>query len=114
MTVWQLIEGWSESANCARLVSAWRHLTYHEGVEFPEYGETLMVAHTSLLVQLLSLLDDLPLTPSVARRGRPYVYAARLFVKSGGDHGRAAAIDCACAAGRVGAARDGRGARRIE
>jgi IS5 family transposase len=41
-----------------------------------------MVSHTSLLVQLLTLLDDLPLAPSVVRRGRPYVYAERLFVKA--------------------------------
>lgn len=35
-----------------------------------------------LLVQLVGLIDDLPLAPSAARRGRPCVYSERLFLKA--------------------------------
>ncbi len=41
-----------------------------------------MVSHTPLLLQLLALIDDLPLAPSVARRGRPCLYSERLFLKA--------------------------------
>jgi Transposase DDE domain len=41
-----------------------------------------MVPQEGVLVQLLALIDQLPLAPSAARRGRPYVYAERLFVKA--------------------------------
>jgi hypothetical protein len=42
-----------------------------------------MVAQTSLLVQLLGLIDALPLAPpAAARRGRPCRYWERLFLKA--------------------------------
>jgi Transposase DDE domain len=43
-----------------------------------------MVSQTPLplLVQLLGLIDQLPLAPSAARRGRPCVYAERLLLKA--------------------------------
>ena len=41
-----------------------------------------MLPQEGLLLQLLSLLDHLPLAPSAARRGRPRVYSERLFVKA--------------------------------
>lgn len=41
-----------------------------------------MVSQTALLVQLLTLVDEVPLAPPAARRGRPCVYAERLFVKA--------------------------------
>jgi hypothetical protein len=41
-----------------------------------------MVSHTSLLLQLLGLIDALPLAPSTARRGRPCQYSERLFLKA--------------------------------
>jgi Transposase DDE domain len=40
-----------------------------------------MVSQDGLLVQLLRLLDQLPLAPSAARRGRPCVYSEQLFLK---------------------------------
>jgi hypothetical protein len=43
-----------------------------------------MVSQTPLplLVQLLDLIDQVPLAPSGARRGRPCVYSERLFLKA--------------------------------
>jgi hypothetical protein len=41
-----------------------------------------MVPHESLLLQLLRLVDELPLTPLVARRGRPPIYSQRLFLQA--------------------------------
>jgi Transposase DDE domain len=43
-----------------------------------------MVSHppAPLLVQLLGMIDHLPPAPSAARRGRPCVYAERLFLKA--------------------------------
>jgi hypothetical protein len=41
-----------------------------------------MVSQTTLLVQLLGLIDALPLASSAARRGRPCVYSERLFLKA--------------------------------
>jgi hypothetical protein len=41
-----------------------------------------MVSQTSLLVQLLMLVDDVPLAPPAAQRGRPCMYPERLFVKA--------------------------------
>jgi len=41
-----------------------------------------MVSQTPLLVQLLALIDALPLAPSAARRGRPCQYSDRLFLKA--------------------------------
>lgn len=41
-----------------------------------------MVTQTSLLVQLLALIDELPLAPSAVRRGRPPQYTERLFLKA--------------------------------
>jgi hypothetical protein len=43
-----------------------------------------MVPHDSVLLQLLALIDQLPLAPSPAagRRGRPQVYSERLFLKA--------------------------------
>jgi hypothetical protein len=46
-------------------------------------GDNFMVSQTSLLLQLLGLIDALPLAPSPAvRRGRPCRYAERLFLKA--------------------------------
>jgi hypothetical protein len=41
-----------------------------------------MVPQDGVLVQLLALIEQLPLVPSAARRGRPVVYAERLFLKA--------------------------------
>jgi Transposase DDE domain len=41
-----------------------------------------MVSQTPLLLQLLALLDDLPLAPAAVRRGRPCRYSERLFLKA--------------------------------
>lgn len=41
-----------------------------------------MVPHDSVLVQLLALIDQLPLAASTAGRGRPCVYSERLFLKA--------------------------------
>lgn len=41
-----------------------------------------MLPQASLLVQLLRLIDDLPLAPSAVRRGRPCLYSERLFLKA--------------------------------
>src|SRR5262245_42288689 len=45
---------------------------------------TSMIRHESLLVMLVRLVDSLPLLPPPARRGRgrPRVYADRLFLKA--------------------------------
>ncbi|MBF6558601.1 MAG: transposase [Acidimicrobiales bacterium] len=57
-------------------------VSYHVVVESPEDGDNCMVPHDSVLVQLLALIDQLPLAPSAARRGRPCVYSERLFLKA--------------------------------
>jgi hypothetical protein len=57
-------------------------VSYHVGVESNQDGDPYMVPQDGVLLQLLSLLDQLPLAPSAARRGRPYVYAERLFLKA--------------------------------
>ncbi|MGZ3353096.1 MAG: transposase [Xanthobacteraceae bacterium] len=41
-----------------------------------------MVSQTPLLMQLLALIDQLPLAASAVRRGRPCVYSERLFLKA--------------------------------
>jgi hypothetical protein len=41
-----------------------------------------MVSQRPLLLQLFALIDDLPLTPSTARRGRPCLYSEWLFLKA--------------------------------
>ena len=41
-----------------------------------------MVPEPSLLVVLVRLVDELPLPPPAARRGRPAVYSDRLFLKA--------------------------------
>jgi hypothetical protein len=45
---------------------------------------TTMVAHSSLLVTLVQLVDHIPLPPQPAQpgRGRPRVYHDRLFLKA--------------------------------
>lgn len=41
-----------------------------------------MVAQTPLILLLFALVDELALTPSSARRGRPCQYSERLFLKA--------------------------------
>ncbi len=41
-----------------------------------------MVPETSVLVALVQLVDQVPVPPSPRRRGRPQVYADRLFLKA--------------------------------
>jgi hypothetical protein len=54
------------------------------GVESNQDGDIFMVPQDGVLLQLLGLIDQLPLALSVAagKRGRPYVYAERLFLKA--------------------------------
>jgi Transposase DDE domain len=60
---------------------AW--LVSYDGVVNPnQHGDNFIVPHDAVLLQLLRLVDELPLALAGARRGRPPVYSERLFLKA--------------------------------
>ncbi len=59
-----------------------RQFAYHVAVNPNQRGDMHMASQAPLLMQLLALVDQVPLAPSAARHGRPRLYSERLFLKA--------------------------------